>query len=466
MTRIRRDPTSRNAKRGRRPPTLDRPAETVVTSPTSGEAPPPPDGDLPVARVAGKPPYRVPRMAEIAAVPWNGLRVVSTFSGCGGSCLGFRMAGYRVVWASEFVQAARETYVANHPTPHVDPRDIRTVTAEDILRVTGLARGELDVFEGSPPCASFSTAGKREKLWGVEKKYSDVQQRTDDLFREWLRLLGGLMPRSFVAENVSGMVIGTAKGHFLEVVKEMRQLGYRVGARLLDAQWLGVPQARRRVIFVGIREDLGLEPPFPAPLPYRYSIRDALPWLAGQPVIHDTSGQFGAGDVTDRPCPTITVGMDSINETVGVDGPAPAVMADGLGGACARQVKLHDAPPPPTAEELAAVDFSRYAIGEEWQRLKPGHHSDRYLNLKRTHPDRPSPTVTTTAGRLDAASVAHPTAPRKFTISELRRICGFPDDFVLTGTHAQQCERLGRSVPPPMMYAVARELAAALGRAR
>jgi DNA (cytosine-5)-methyltransferase 1 len=54
-------------------------------------------------------------MTEIAAVPWNGLNVVSTFSGCGGSCLGFRMAGYRVVWANEFIPAAAETYRANHP---------------------------------------------------------------------------------------------------------------------------------------------------------------------------------------------------------------------------------------------------------------------------------------------------------------------------------------------------------------
>jgi hypothetical protein len=58
---------------------------------------------------AEKPPYRVPSMTEIAALPWNGLKVVSTFSGCGGSCLGFRMAGYRVVRANEFIPAAAET---------------------------------------------------------------------------------------------------------------------------------------------------------------------------------------------------------------------------------------------------------------------------------------------------------------------------------------------------------------------
>jgi DNA (cytosine-5)-methyltransferase 1 len=120
------------------------------------------------------------------------------------------------------------------------------------------------------------------------------------------------------------------------------------------------------------------------------------------------------------------------------------------------------APAPPTPEELAEVNFERFAIGREWEKLAPGEGSDKYLNLSRSHPDLPSPTVTATAGHVAAAGVAHPLEPRKFTISELRRLCGFPDDFVLTGTYAQQWERLGRAVPPPMMAAVARELAVVL----
>jgi len=370
------------------------------------------------------------------------------------------MAGWSTVWASEFVPAARETYLANRPGSHVDAQDIRLVTAEQILEQTGLRKGELDVFEGSPPCASFSMAGKREKLWGQEKSYSDVRQRTDDLFAEYIRLLGGLMPRAFVAENVGGMVIGTSKGHFLEAVAAMRALGYRVGARLLDAQWLGVPQVRRRVIFVGVREDLGLDPPFPAPLPYRYSIRDALPWLDG-PVVHDTSGLWSTGEVTDRPAPTITVGVNSVNSNhFKVHNPAPTVMAAGIGGVDDTQMKLRA--PEPTAQDLLDTNIERFAIGREWDRLAPGEGSEKYLNLQRSHPDRPSPTITATAGSVPAAGVTHPSAPRKFTIAELRRLSGFPDDFVLTGKYSQQWERLGRAVPPPMMAAVARELAALL----
>ena len=115
-------------------------------------------------------------MKDIAAIPWNGFNVVSTFSGTGGSCLGYRMAGYRVLWANEFIPAAQESYKANHLNSILDTRDIRTVQPEDILRAIGLGVGEIDIFDGSPPCAAFSTAGKRESGWGKVKKYSVTTQ--------------------------------------------------------------------------------------------------------------------------------------------------------------------------------------------------------------------------------------------------------------------------------------------------
>lgn len=417
-----------------------------------------------------KPPYRVPSMDEIRAVPWNGLDAVSTFSGCGGSSLGYRMAGFRVLWANEFVEAARASYAANKaPYTVLDGRDIRELTPGDVLGAIGRAPGELDLLDGSPPCASFSTAGKREKHWGKSKSYSDRAQRTDDLFFEFARLLRGIRPKTFVAENVSGLVKGTAKGYFLEILAELKSCGYRVEARLLDAQWLGVPQARQRLIFVGVRSGFGLAPAFPKPLPYRYSVRDALPWIGrcivgneafkpvwgsadvpsptivtgphggsgmvevlpispeerrpGSRVVHDTSGDWGVGDITDRPCPAVTVGVNSINSN---------------------HFRVE-----------TEADISRYAVGSEWDKLKPGEQSDRYFQLVRAPIDGPSPTVTASGGTSSLASVTHPTERRKFSIAELRRICGFPDDFRLVGSYAQQWERLGRAVPPVMMSRVA-----------
>ena len=307
-------------------------------------------------------------MLEIRAIKWNGLNVVSTFSGCGGSCLGYRMAGYRVLWASEFIEAAAEVYKLNHPNSILDRRDIRQVKPEEI--VEAVDGKQIDILDGSPPCASFSTAGKREAGWGKVKKYSDTKQRVDDLFFEFARILKGLQPRVFVAENVSGLVKGTAKGYFLEILAALKACGYRVRCKVLDAQWLGVPQMRQRTIFVGVHDDLKRDPVYPKPLPYRYSVRDVLPSIV--------SHEFMA--------PQHTVAFASASK--------PAYTVSQLG------------------------NFSKK--GAAYTR------------------------VTTDDG-----------VTRSFTINELKRICAFPDDFQLTGSFAQQWERLGRAVPPVMMAAIA-----------
>lgn len=336
-----------------------------------------------------KPAYKVPSMAEIAAMPWNGYNVVSTFSGCGGSCLGYRMAGYRVLWANEFIPAAQETYKANHPNSILDTRDIRKVQPKDILEATGLDVGEIDIFDGSPPCAAFSTAGKREAGWGKVKQYSDTKQRVDDLFFEYTRLIKGTQPKVFVAENVSGLIKGTAKGYFIEILKALKACGYNVKCRVLDAQWLGVPQMRQRTIFVGVRKDLGMEPVHPKPLPYRYTVGDA--WI---------------------------------------------------------EVPLSE-----------KVYFTAYSLYAHWKTLCQGKGHDRLINLKRLSFKRPSNAMCQTWGNGTAA-ITHPDEPRYPTIAELRRICSFPDDFIFTGTYAQQWERMGRAVPPVMMSYIAKTVQA------
>ena len=92
-----------------------------------------------------KPPYRVPTMVEIAATKWNGFTSVDLFSGFGGSCLGFRMAGFRIAWADEFVPIAQESYRANMAKGTIlDGRDIKTVKPSEILAAAKLKVGELD----------------------------------------------------------------------------------------------------------------------------------------------------------------------------------------------------------------------------------------------------------------------------------------------------------------------------------
>lgn len=441
----------------------------------------------------GKPAYRVPSMDEVRAVPWNGLTVASTFAGCGGSSTGYRMAGYRVVWANEFVPAAQDSYAANKADYTVlDRRDIREVTALEILQAIKMKPGELDVFDGSPPCQAFSTAGQRHRGWGKERDYGNgsAGQKNEDMFFEYVRLLEGLMPRVFVAENVSGLVKGVAKGYFIEILRRLKACGYRVEARLLDAQWLGVPQSRQRIIFVGVRDDLGLDPAFPTPLPYRYSVREACPWLGSQKVMHETDGAFrSGGDVTNSPAPSVVAGRNSFN-VVGV------VHDDGRPGNKAKDVLDRPCPAITAGPADAATgggQRNHFKIIEPAQSLSlPPSRAPGGYGVKEVDPNAPAPTVTCgspgndlavrmavgnrafepimggtdqpspsiiasgarTAGLVETGEGAK-VERRKFTIAELRRIGAFPDDFVLTGSYAQQWERIGNSVPPLMMRAIA-----------
>lgn len=417
-------------------------------------------------------------MAEVRAVPWNGFRVASTFSGGGGSSCGYAMAGFKVAYANEFVPAARDTYRANFPDTYVDERDIRKVSARSLMKHAGVGPGELDLLDGSPPCASFSTAGNRDQDWGKVKKYSDTEQRTDDLFFEFARLVNGVRPKAFVAENVSGLVKGKAKGYFKEILAALEACGYVVVARLLDAQWLGVPQSRQRLIFVGVRADLRVAPAHPSPLPYRYSIREAI----GMTVIYDAGRPEKVSmDITDRPSPTITAAVNGGNRThYSVKG-AEAIGQYAIGdeakkllpGQKSRRyyqlVKPKPDEPCPTITARGgdagvagvvhpgnlAPDIMGYAIGQEYRNLKPGGVSRKYLNMIRANEGTPSPTITAHGGNPGAAGPVHWEQPRKFTIDELKLICSFPADFVITGTYAQRWERLGRAVPPLMMRAVA-----------
>jgi DNA (cytosine-5)-methyltransferase 1 len=395
--------TNRNYQTSWQPASL--PAPTIMTAPAKegGAGWLLSDERIETLLMADKPPYRIPLMSEIAALPWNGLMVVSTFSGCGGSCLGYRMAGYRVLWANEFVPVAQASYKANADLSCLlDGRDIKQVQPIDILQATGLQVGELDLFDGSPPCQAFSTAGKRHKGWGTNKRYEHgAQQKNEALFDEYIRLLRGLQPKVFVAENVSGLVKGVAKGFFLQILRDLKASGYQVEARLLDAQWLGVPQMRQRIIFVGVRTDLAQAPVFPKPLPYRYSVREALSLESA-----DSFNQHAGSSIAIEP----------------------------------------------------ETDIARYAIGLEWDKLKLGEQSTRFFSLVKPALDTPVSTIQASHGSASIASVVHPLQKRKFTIAEVKRLCAFPDDFILKGSYAQQWERLGNSVPPVMMMYIAQEI--------
>lgn len=195
----------------------------------------------------------------------NAPTVISTFAGGGGSSLGYSMAGYRELLAVEWDDNAVATFKLNFPDVPVYHGDIAQLSVEQCLEMAGVGVGELDVFDGSPPCQGFSTAGKRL-----------MDDPRNQLFREYVRLLQGLQPKVFVMENVSGMVKGKMKLIFADILRELKASGYVVSARLMNAMYFHVPQSRQRMIFIGVREDLGIAPSHPAGESRAITVREAF----------------------------------------------------------------------------------------------------------------------------------------------------------------------------------------------
>lgn len=353
-----------------------------------------------------KPPYGPPSLAEMLKLPRNGLTAVSTFSGCGGSSLGLKWAGWTIPYAVEFIRPARETYLANFPETFVDQRDIRKVTAEDILYAIGMEPGELDLFEGSPPCSSFSKANVHAgSRFGANKvkPYSDgVHQTTDDLFDEWLRLVEGLRPRAILAENVPGMLETKAGLAFYHTILDrLDELGYRCHVAVYSAGHYGAATSRRRLIFTGIRKDVAEKAPVPPKQDeWRYTLGEAL-------------------------------------ATLPVENPADEY-----------------------EHSLANPD---QAIAHQWRALRPGQGGEVIFQVTRCSFDKPVPTITNSGSKSNTADPMHPVECRKFTATEVAWLTGFPADFEFTGDPSQRYERVGRAVPPPLYRAFGVSMARALG---
>lgn len=310
--------------------------------------------------------------------------VVSLFAGGGGSSLGYAVAGYREPLAVEWDPYAAACLRANLPGVDVHEGDVAALSVVDCLARIAMAPGELDVLDGSPPCQGFSTGGRRR-----------VDDPRNGLFREYARLLRGLMPRVLVMENVAGLVRGKMRLVFRDVLAELEGCGYVVSARLLNAQWFGVPQSRARLIVVGVREGLvdthGVLPTHPAAQGWPVTVREALVGVEEEPV------------------PELTPKYRTL---------APLVRP----GRCA-----------------ADVDAGK-----------------GFQNLVRLEWGKPSPTVTRTNPGFGRGTPLHPTAHRSLSVPEARRLCGFPDQYLLPDApFPARWGVLGNAVPPPFMAAVA-----------
>jgi DNA (cytosine-5)-methyltransferase 1 len=183
--------------------------------------------------------------------------VYSTFAGGGGSSIGYRLAGGRVVGANEFVPEAARTYRKNFPDTFLDTRDIRDVLRGGIPNLPDDLKfhlRELDILDGSPPCCEFSIAGTGIKDQSLVRPYSDVKQSgIASLPFDFMLLAAGLSPKVVVCENVPALATRYPDLHD----RILHALRYREGERryymasmVLAADDFGVPQARKRLFII------------------------------------------------------------------------------------------------------------------------------------------------------------------------------------------------------------------------
>lgn len=192
--------------------------------------------------------------------------LISLFAGCGGSSLGYKQSGYDIRLAVEWDKIPAATYRRNFPNTPLLNEDIASISIEQAMDTSRLNEGELDILDGSPPCQGFSSIGRRQ-----------LDDPRNQLFKEYLRFLSAFKPKILVMENVSGMITGRMRGIFSEIMQTLRGAGYNIICGLLNAWWYGVPQDRERVIFIGLREDIGQIPTLPQRIRrYPITVMDAL----------------------------------------------------------------------------------------------------------------------------------------------------------------------------------------------
>lgn len=362
---------------------------------------------------------------------------IDLFCGAGGLSAGLEMAGFTVLAGNDMFEAAGETFQRTHPHAVFIPGPIQDVTVDLLMDKTGLKKGELTVLVGGPPCQAYS----------VYNHQRGMHDERASLFKEYLRIVEGLQPEWIVMENVAG-IFSIAGGEAVHAIKtELRALGYEVQEKVLKAEEFGVPQERRRVVFIGNRMGIPISHPAATHGP------DLEPYVT----IADAIGDLPAVSNGEDPG---TVGY--AHEPKGefqrwVRGNRTEVnnhAAPSLGKANLERLKHI-----PPGGSWRNIPFDLLPAG--MKRAKRSDHTKRYGRMKW---DGLSCTVLTKCD-VHWGAYIHPEQDRAITVREAARLQAFPDWFEFTGSKTDQYIQVGNAVPPLLGRAIGRHLAELMEKA-
>lgn len=244
-------------------------------------------------------------------------KVVSLFCGAGGLDLGFKRAGFNLVWANDFDESAVRTYRENLGENCV-LGDISKISERDIP--------ECDVVIGGFPCQGFSLANTKR----------NVLDERNSLYLQYIRVLKAKKPKFFLAENVKG-ILSLGCGRVIEaILEDFAQAGYQVKYKLLNAADYGVPQTRQRVVIVGVRNDLEVDYEFPKPGYSKKSQEGLKPWISVKDAISGIPDPDGplAGTVPNNEYSQYHIKPRNYtgHRVTDPDKPSPTILARGNGG--------------------------------------------------------------------------------------------------------------------------------------
>lgn len=331
---------------------------------------------------------------------------VDLFCGAGGLSLGFKLAGFNIIGGVEWDKAAMETHKKNFSSNFEFCGDIKDISDSEILDNFS----NVDVIIGGPPCQGFSSANRHDK---------EENDPRNQLFFEYIRFVKLLKPKAFVIENVKEILTknnGYAKNRIIEITSE---LGYNVQVKVLLASDYGVPQKRRRAVFVGIRNDISGGFSF-----------ENLPKVSDPVTVYDAIGDICYPDEKiSNPFLLYAKDSDTLNNHEPVF-PNEKVIN-----------RMKHVPQGGNWKDVPV---------ELWDTQRDNRHSSAYRRLNFNEPS-----ITIDTGHMN---YFHPIEHRVPTVRESARLQSFPDSFVFCGNKGEQFRQVGNAVPPLMSKAIATEI--------
>lgn len=367
----------------------------------------------------------------------NALTSIDLFSGCGGLTKGFSMVGVRSIFASDIDENAAKTFCRNFPdTPFL----CKSITDIEKNEVDELLAGKVpDIIIGGPPCQGFSLANKRRN-----KIKDDPRNK---LFYGFVKFINWYSPKAFVMENVKGL-LSMQNGEVIKTIVEeftnAGEFGYNVAYKVLVASDYGVPQNRERVILIGYRKDLNLQPQHPKPydLDHLVTVDEAISDLP----------QIGAGQGTE----VQEYPQEPQNDYQQLMRANSTYVLN--------HVAMKHTPRLIARFEAIKPGQDLLDVWETHGALKRGAPSEKstikfHQNNQRLFGDRPAPTIAASF----QSNFIHPHLNRNFTAREGARLQSFPDDFFFEGMRTKmswekglsQYQQIGNAVPVLLAKAIA-----------